>query len=82
MTNRKYRILEYKGGFYPQEKKWYHLWWSYIDNIINCLHLEMDDESRCKDINQAKEVINRRIKSLNTKPIIHKYEVPKNVIIK
>lgn len=71
---RKYRIVEFDGGFYPQEKKFY--FWVFIDNLSPkyVWGSDKDYQSRCISLDDAKLVIEKRIKFLNSqKIIIHPY---------
>jgi hypothetical protein len=75
----KYRILEENGKFYPQEKRFWLIAWEYIDRDEVYLTWSIKNNSICKSLNEAEEVIEKRIAKINKKKsIIHEYNPQNN----
>lgn len=71
---RKYRIVELRFGFYPQEK--WLFYWKYIDNLHGgyICGEKNKAQSKCDTLTYAKYCIERRKEWLNngdTYPIYH-----------
>lgn len=71
---RKFRIVELKNIFYPQEKRWYG--WRFIDSSFGEFTWNSFDKDRaeCESFEYANRCIERRkelLNKLNSKPIYH-----------
>ena len=58
----RYRIIEVKKGYYPQEKKYFFSKWEYIDNLVSHYTWEEDQKyhSFVSTWDQALEVVEKR----------------------
>jgi hypothetical protein len=71
---RKFRIVELKNRFYPQEKRWYG--WRYIDHCFGEFTWNESDKDRseCESFEYANRCIERRkdwLSGIYAKPIYH-----------
>jgi hypothetical protein len=65
----KYRIIELKNAYYPQEKKYFFSKWEYIDNMVSHYTWEEDQKhhSNVATFNEALELVERRKQYLKDK---------------
>lgn len=65
----KYRIIEVRNGYYPQEKKYFFSKWEYIDNLVGqyTWDANMKHHSFVSTYDEALKVVEKRKKYLKDK---------------